>query len=76
MSDISGFASKAGRHQLASQATALEAHIRTAHDCGEPLPAEAVAMLSSLREVIDALDRLTATLGHDGANAVPELPSE
>jgi hypothetical protein len=63
MSDQINDAAAAGREGLATQLRELEAFVaRTEADGGE-LPAEALAMVASLREIVRALDGLTQSLG-------------
>jgi len=55
-------AAAAGREGLASQLRELEAFIGKATANGEELPPEALEMIERLREIVKALDALTASL--------------
>jgi hypothetical protein len=55
-------AAAAGRAGLASQLRELEAFIGKAKANGEELPPEALEMIERLREIVQALDALTASL--------------
>ena len=58
-------AAAAGREGLASQLRELEAFVATTEAAGEPLPPEATEMVERLREIVRALDGLTASLGDE-----------
>jgi hypothetical protein len=55
-------AAAAGREGLASQLRELETFIGNATANGEELPPEALEMIARLREIVQALDALTASL--------------
>jgi hypothetical protein len=55
----------AGREGLATQLRELEDFVARSDAAGEPLPPEALEMVSRLREIVKALDGLTSSL--DGA---------
>lgn len=66
----------AAREGLARQLAALEDYVARADVDGEPLPPHAREMAARLREIIQALDGLTASLD-DGAGArAPDLPRD
>jgi len=60
--DIRPDAAAAGREGLASQLRELEAFVGRAAAKGEELPPEALEMIQRLREIVQALDALTASL--------------
>jgi hypothetical protein len=51
------------RDGLAQQLRQLEAFVARAEQEGEELPAEAVEMVARLKEIVQALDSLTSSLG-------------
>ena len=53
----------AGREGLATQLRELEDFVARSDAAGEPLPPEALEMVSRLREIVKALDGLTSSLG-------------
>lgn len=55
----------AGREGLATQLRELEAFVASSEAAGEALPPEAVEMVARLREIVRALDGLTASLGEE-----------
>ena len=52
----------AGRAGLATQLRELEAFAARSESAGDALPAEAIEMIARLREIVQALDGLTASL--------------
>jgi hypothetical protein len=58
-------AAAAGREGLASQLRELEAFVARSAAEGEALPPEALEMIERLREIVRALDGLTASLGKE-----------
>ncbi len=52
----------AGREGLATQLRELEDFVARSDAAGEPLPPEALEMVSRLREIVRALDGLTSSL--------------
>ena len=52
----------AGREGLATQLRELEDFVARSDAAGEPLPPEALEMVSRLREIVKALDGLTSSL--------------
>jgi hypothetical protein len=66
----------AGRAGLAAQLQHLEAFVARSESAGEELPPEAVEMMTRLREIVRALDGLTASMGEtDIAHAPDEDPA-
>lgn len=61
--DESPSAAAAGREGLAAQLRELEAFVERATASGESLPPEALEMIARLREIVQALDGLTSSLG-------------
>ena len=59
----SNAAAAAGREGLATQLRELEEFVARSDAAGEPLPPEALEMVSRLREIVKALDGLTSSLG-------------
>jgi hypothetical protein len=55
-----------GRAGLASQLHQLEAFVARSEAEGEPLPPEAAEMIARLREIVHALDGLTASMTDAG----------
>ena len=55
----------AGREGLATQLRELEAFVARSAAQGEELPPEALEMISRLREIVQALDGLTSSLGKE-----------
>lgn len=63
---------------FAAGATELEARIADAEARGEPVPAEARAMLAALRDLARAVEGLRSTLDaspEDGAAPAPDAPA-
>jgi hypothetical protein len=58
-------AAAAGREGLATQLRELEDFVARSEAAGEPLPPEALEMVSRLREIMRALDGLTSSLGEE-----------
>jgi len=52
----------AGRDGLAAQLRQLEAFAARSTSAGEPLPPQAAEMIERLREIVQALDGLTASM--------------
>lgn len=68
-----------GRDGLAAQLRDLEAFVARSDAAGDPLPPEAREMIERLREIVAALDGLTASLGDPGhtglaGDAAPHEP--
>lgn len=61
------------RDGLTAQLRELEAFVTRSDAAGEQIPAEAVEIIARLREIIVALEGLTATL--DPGNTDPSEPS-
>ena len=59
----------AGREGLAAQLRQLEAFAARSVSAGEALPPQAVEMIARLREIVQALDGLTASMARE-----PEAP--
>jgi hypothetical protein len=59
------------RESLADQLRQLEAYVETAESQGDTLPPEAVEMVARLKEIMEALDGLTTSLGAPS----PDVPS-
>jgi hypothetical protein len=55
----------AGRAGLATQLRELEEFVARSDAAGEPLPPEALEMVSRLREIVTALDSLTSSLDEE-----------
>lgn len=55
----------AGRDALKAQLRELEAFLAKAESEGESLPPAATEMVERLREIVSALDALTASLGDE-----------
>lgn len=62
----------AGRDGLVSQLRELEAFVARADVEGDELPPEALEMMARLREIVHALDGLTASFGTEERAAVQE----
>ena len=66
------------REGLADQLRKLEAFVASAESQGDSLPPEAVEMVARLKEIMDALEGLTASLGESTEappspeNTIPE----
>ena len=52
------------RDQLEGQVAQLQAFLDAAAARGEDVPPEASAMLDRLREIVEAVDRLSASIAH------------
>jgi len=63
----------ASRDGLTAQLRELEAFVTRSDAAGEQIPIEAVEIITRLREIIVALEGLTATL--DPENTSPSAPS-
>ena len=59
------------RDQLEGQVAQLQAFLDAAAARGEDVPPEASAMLDRLREIVEAVDRLSASIAQ-GASKPPE----
>lgn len=57
----------AGRADLAAQLRQLEAFAARSVSAGEELPPQAVEMIARLREIVQALDGLAASMGDTAA---------
>jgi len=57
------------REGLAQQLRQLEEFVARAESDGEAMPAEAVEMIARLREIMEALDGLSASMGEDLSRA-------
>jgi hypothetical protein len=66
----------AGRDGLVSQLRELEAFVARADAEGDELPPEAVEMMARLREIVHALDGLTASFGQEERTVVREEGGE
>jgi hypothetical protein len=55
----------AGREGLATQLRELEAFVARSAARGEEMPPEAIEMVERLREIVQALDGLTSSLGKE-----------
>jgi hypothetical protein len=55
----------AGREGLAAQLRQLEAFAARSVSAGEELPPQVVEMIARLREIVQALDGLTASMAHE-----------
>jgi hypothetical protein len=55
----------AGRAGLATQLRELEAFVARSAAEGEEMPPEALEMIARLREIVQALDGLTSSLGKE-----------
>lgn len=64
-SDAVPDAAAAGRAGLVSQLHELEAFVERSKAQGDSLPPEALEMIARLREIVTALDGLTASLGKE-----------
>ena len=64
----------APRDGLASQLRQLEDFVARAESDGDELPPAAVEMITRLREIMQALDGLTSTLGGAGSESAPVPP--
>ena len=53
----------AGRAGLATQLRELEAYVARSEASGDELPPEALEMIARLREIVQALDGLTSSMG-------------
>ena len=53
----------AGRAGLATQLRELEAFVARSESNGDELPPEAIEMIARLREIVQALDGLTSSMG-------------
>lgn len=58
-------AAAAGRSDLAAQLRELEAFVAASEAAGDALPPAAAEMVARLREIVRALDGLTASLGEE-----------
>lgn len=72
--DLEASAARSGRDGLAAQLRELEAFVTRADASGDALPPEAAEMVERLREIVAALDGLTASLGDAGA--APARPDD
>jgi hypothetical protein len=54
---------------LAQQLRQLEEFVARTESDGEDMPAEAVEMIARLREIMEALDGLSASMGEDLSKA-------
>ncbi|MEO5816943.1 MAG: hypothetical protein ABIT20_16860 [Gemmatimonadaceae bacterium] len=62
-------ASSSPREGLAQQLRQLEEFVARAERSGDEMPAEAVEMMARLREIMEALDGLSASMGDDLSKA-------
>ena len=62
----------AQREQLEGQVGQLQAFLDAAAARGEEVPPEASAMLDRLREIVVALDRLSASIADSGNEPPPD----
>ncbi|MEO8560836.1 MAG: hypothetical protein ABI601_02100 [bacterium] len=76
MPDDEGMTSAAaGRDGLVTQLRALEAFVERSDAEGDALPPEATEMIARLREIVQALDGLTASISADQAPPADPAPS-
>ena len=68
MDEVPRASVSAPREGLATQLAQLETYVANAQEGGEALPAEVSEMIERLREIISALDGLTASLSSEGAS--------
>ena len=66
----------ASRDGLATQLRQLEAFVARAESDGDELPPAALEMIGRLREIMQALDGLSATLGATAAPPAPTIPEQ
>jgi hypothetical protein len=59
----------AGRDGLATQLRALEEFVARSESQGDALPPEATEMIARLREIVQALDGLTASIAAEQGSA-------
>ncbi len=57
------------REGLAQQLRHLEEFVARTESAGEEMPAEAAEMIARLREIMEALDGLSASMGEDLSKA-------
>ncbi|HEV7992461.1 MAG TPA: hypothetical protein VGP25_11595 [Gemmatimonadaceae bacterium] len=66
-----------GRDGLATQLRALEEFVARSESEGDALPPEANEMIARLREIVQALDGLTASIATEqGAPPAPDTPPD
>jgi hypothetical protein len=58
-----------GREGLATQLRALEDFVARSESQGDALPPEATEMIARLREIVSALDGLTASIAEERSSA-------
>lgn len=63
MSDPINAAAASGREGLAAQLRELEAFVQRAESGGDSMPPQALEMIARLREIVQALDGLAASMG-------------
>ena len=68
-------AAAAGREGLVTQLRALEAFVERSEAEGDALPPEATEMIARLREIVQALDGLTASITADQTPASERTPT-
>jgi hypothetical protein len=64
-----GASSPSPRDGLAQQLRQLEEFVARTESSGDEMPAEAVEMIARLREIMEALDGLSASMGDDLSKA-------
>ena len=64
----------AGRDGLATQLRALEEFVARSESEGDALPPEAMEMIARLREIVHALDGLSASIASERAQSATEPP--
>lgn len=74
MADDEVGGASASREGLTAQMRELEAFVTRSEAAGEQVPLEALEIITRLREIIVALEGLTATM--DPGHTAPSLPSE
>jgi hypothetical protein len=72
--DMAGVPALSPREGLAQQLRQLEEFVARAEGDGGEMPAEAVEMIARLREIMEALDGLSASMGEDLSKARREDP--
>jgi hypothetical protein len=72
--DTSGASAPSPREGLAQQLRQLEEFVARTESEGGQMPAEAVDMIARLREIMEALDGLTASMGEDLSRARRDDP--
>jgi hypothetical protein len=67
--DTFGASTPSPREGLTQQLRQLEEFVARTESLGEEMPAEAVEMMARLREIMEALDGLSASMGEDLSKA-------